>query len=178
MFTDGRTIEEESSHRPLSGIRKPTKKKAADSQQRNKRAGRQPTDAPQQGAGAEPLPTPARPKPQFGAFVIGLLQHQHPSVRVCYGCGSESKPRGCILDPPNDLIIVSGDKRSYYDTVTKKVKQSDLVSNVYFHLNPNCITVRHQFFIPGLITLPGDVIPYLNPEHKDVLKQITGLHVP
>ena len=122
-----------------------------DSQQRNKRAGRQPTDAPQQGAGAEPLPTPARPKPQFGAFVIGLLQHQYLSVRVCYGCGSELKPRGCIPDPPNDLIIVSGDKRSYYDTVTKKVKQSDLVSNVYFYLNPNCVTVRHQFFIPGLI---------------------------
>ena len=67
---------------------------------------------------------------------------------------------------------------SYYDTVTKKVKQSDVVSNVYFHLNPNCVTVRHQFFIPGLIKVPDDVIPYLDQEHKDVLKQITGLHVP
>ena len=179
MFTDGRTIEEESSHRPPSVTRK-SNKKAADSQQRKKRAGRQPADTPQQGqqAGAEPLSTPARPKPQFGAFVIGLLQHQHPSVRVCYGCGSELKPRGCIPDPPNDLIIVSGDKRSYYDTVTKKVKQSDVVSNVYFHLNPNCVTVRHQFFIPGLIKVPDDVIPFLDQEHKDVLKQITGLHVP
>ena len=31
----------------------------------------------------------ARPKLQFGAFVNGLLQHQHPSAGVCYGSGSE-----------------------------------------------------------------------------------------
>ena len=92
---------------------------------------------------------PARRKPQFGTFVIGLLQYQHPSVKVCYGCGGELKPSGRIPDPPNDLVIVSGDKRSYHDTQTKKVKQSELVSNVYFHLNPNCVTVRHQFFIAG-----------------------------
>ena len=117
LFTDGRTIEEESSHRPLSVTRK-SNKKVADSQQRKKSAGCQPTDTPQQGqrAGSEPLSTPARLKSQFGAFVISLLQHQHPSVRVCYACGSELKPHGCIPDPPNDLITVSGDKQSYYSS--------------------------------------------------------------
>ena len=175
MFTDGRTIEEESSHKPPSASRN-TNRKPTDSRQKNKGAGRQPTDT-QQGARTESVPIPARPKPKFGAFVIGLLQHQHPSVRVCYGCGTELKPCGRIPDPPDDLVIVSGDKRSYYDTLTKKVKQSDLVSNVYFHFNPNCVTVRHQFFIPGLIKLPDDVIPYLHQEHKHVLNQIIGLNI-
>ena len=45
-----------------------------------------------------------------------------PSVKVCYGCGGELKPGGRIPDPPNDLVIVSGDKRSYYDTQTKKIQ--------------------------------------------------------
>ena len=108
-----------------------------------------------------------------------MLQYQHPSVKVCYGCGGELKPGGRIPDPPNDLVIVSGDKRSYYDTQTKKqkFKQSELVSNVYFHLNPNCATVQHQFFIAGLIKAPDDVISYLHQEHKDILKEITGLNV-
>ena len=83
--------------------------------------------------------------------MIGLLQYQHPSVKVCYGCGGELKPSGRIPDPPNDLIIVSGDKRSYYDTQTKKVKQNELVSNVYFHLNPNCVTVRISFSLLDLL---------------------------
>ena len=89
--------------------------------------------------------------------MIALLQYQHPSVKVCYGCGGELKPGGRIPDPPNDLVIVRGDKRSYYDR-QKNGKQSELVSNVYFHLNPNSITVRHQFFIAGLIKIPDDVI--------------------
>ena len=93
--------------------------------------------------------------------MIGLLQYQHPSVKVCHGCGGELKPSGRLPDPPNDLVIVSGDKRSYCDTQTKKVKQSELVSNVCFHLNPNCVTVRRQFFIAGLIKVPDDVISYL-----------------
>ena len=149
MFTDGRTIEEDSSHRPPSAKRKPNKK-APNNQRIKKRAGHQPT-VTEQRTRAEPippyvrLPTPARPKPQFGTFVIGFLQFQHPSVKVCYGCGGELKPSGRIPDPPNNLIVVSGDKRFYYDTQTKKVKQCELVSNVYFHLNPNCVTVRHQF---------------------------------
>ena len=68
MFTDGRIIVEESSYRPPSAARKPNKKTAS----------RQ-TDT-QRGARAEPVPTPARPNPQVGAFVIGLLQHQHASL--------------------------------------------------------------------------------------------------
>ena len=108
-----RTIEEGSSHRPPSAKRKPNKK-ALDNQRIKKSDCHQPTDT-EQGTPAKPtlpcvpLPTPARSKPQFGTFVIGLLQYQHPSMKVCYGCGGELKPSGRIPDPPNDLIIVSGD---------------------------------------------------------------------
>ena len=72
--------------------------------------------------------------------MIGLLQYQHSSVKACYGCGGELKPGGRIPDPPNHLVIVSGGKRSYYDTQTKKVKQSELfltvtLNNMYFSFN-------------------------------------------
>ena len=61
----------------------------------------------------------------------------------------------------------------------KKFKQSELVSNVYFHLNPNCVTVQLfiQVFIAGLIKVSDDVISYLHQEHKDIFKEITGLNV-
>ena len=120
---DGRTIEKGSSHRPPSAKRKPNKK-ASDNQRIKKSTCDQRTDT-EQGTPAEPtlpclrLPTPARPKPQCGTFVIGLLQYQHPSVEVCCGCAGEFKPGGRIPDAPNDLVIVSGDRRSYYDTQTK-----------------------------------------------------------
>ena len=60
----------------------------------------------------------------YQVFVIGLLQYQHPSRRVCYGSGGELKSSGQIPDTAKDLIIVSGDKRFCYDTQTKKIKQS------------------------------------------------------
>ena len=43
--------------------------------------------------------------------------------------------------------------RSYYDTRAEKVKQSDAITNNYFRLNPNCVTVKHRYFIAGLIKL-------------------------
>ena len=52
-----------------------------------------------------------------------------------------------INDPPNDVIIVSGDKRCNYDTVARNVTQSESASNVYFGLNPNRVTVQHHFFL-------------------------------
>ena len=108
----------------------------------------------------------------MNVHVIGLLQYQHPSVRVCYRCGVELKPRGMIPESPHDLIIISGDKRSYYDATIKAMKQNQHVSNVYFHLNPNCVTVRHQFFIPGLVRVPEDLVPFLDEEHKHILRQV------
>ena len=122
-------------------------------------------------------PAPARQVPPFGTFVIGLIQHQHPSVRVCYGCGGELKPGGITPESPEDLVIVSGDERSYYDTTSNTMKQNQHVSNVYFHLNPNCVTVRHQFFIPGMVRVPQDLVPFLNEEHKRILRLVVGLTI-
>ena len=79
-----------------------------------------------------------------------------------------------INDPPNDVIIVSGDKRCNYDTAARNVTQSDSASNVYFGLNPNRVTVQHHFFYPWTRLTPRCAIPYLHQEHKNVLKQITG----
>lgn len=100
-------------------------------------------------------------------------------VKVCYGCGGElMKLDGCVTNPPSDLVIVSGDKRSYYDTQAKQIKQSDAITNVYFHLTPTCVTLKHRYFIAGLIKAPGDLTSLLLEEHKDIIKQITGVSFP
>ena len=120
---------------------------------------------------------PARPKPAFGAFVIGILKYLHPSVKVCYGCGQTLKPNDTIPAAPHDLVVVSGCKRSFYDTQNKQVRTSNEVTNAYFHLNPNCVSVHHPFFIPGLIAVPDDIVPHLTDGHKQLLKDITGVTV-
>lgn len=88
------------------------------------------------------------------------------------------KPGGCVRNPPSDLVIVSGNKRSYYDTQAKQIKQGDAITNIYFHLTPTCVTLKHWYSIAGLITAPDDLISHLLEEHKDIIKQITGVSVP
>ena len=107
--------------------------------------------------------------------MIGLLQYQYPSLRGYYGCGRGLKPSGQIPYRPNNLLSLV---ETNAPIVIRKQKQSELVSNVYFHPNPNYITLRHQFFIVGLIKVPDDVISYLHQEHKAILREITGLNVP
>lgn len=178
---DGRIIDAESSHRP-SPVKhkrgdKPKRKRGTRQQPRN--ANRQDTPPAAVNARANPNPTLARPKPQFGASVIALLKYQYPSVKVCYGCGGElMKPGGCVTNPPSDLVIVSGNKRSYYDTKAKQIKQGDAITNIYFHLTPTFVTLKHRYFIAGLIKAPGDLISLLLEEHKDIIEQITGVSVP
>ncbi len=179
---NGKKIDGNSSHRPpptkrkskKKGEKKQNKKPKSKSKAANERS--QPKSQQTNNTRTENQPVanqaPTRQVPQFGTFVIGLLQYQHPSVRVCYGCGVELKPRGMIPESPHDLIIISGDKRSYYDATIKAMKQNQHVSNVYFHLNPNCVTVRHQFFIPGLVRVPEDLVPFLDEEHKHILRQV------
>ena len=83
-----------------------------------------------------------------------------------------------MTNPPSDLVIVSGNKRSYYDRQAKQIKQSDAITNIYFHLTPTSVTLKHRYSIAGLIKAPDDLISHLLEEHKDIIKQITGVSVP
>ena len=167
----GKKIDGNSSHRPPTTKRKSKKKvekkqnKKPKSQSKAANEHSQPENTPPEDRPVA-IARPARQVPQFVAFVIGLLQYQHPSVRVCYGCGADLKPGGMIPESPHDLVVISGDKRSYYDTTTTTMKQNQHISNVYFHLNPNCVTVRPQFFIPGLVKVPEILVSFLDQEHK------------
>lgn len=122
-------------------------------------------------------PHPNRPQPAFGAFVVGLLRFQHQSVRVCYGCRQKLKPEGGIPEAPEDLIFVSGDRRTYFDERERVLKQNQHVSNVYFHFNPNCVAQEHKYFIPGLVKVPEDLHPFLQDEHKEKIRQIIAIEI-
>ena len=78
------------------------------------------------------------------------------------------KPVGCVTNPPSALVIVSGDKRSYYDTQAKQIKQSDEITIIYFHLTPTCVTLKHRSSIAGLIKAPDDLIFHLLEKHQDI----------
>ena len=88
------------------------------------------------------------------------------------------KPVGCVTNPPSDLVIVSGDKRSYYDTQAKQIKQSDAITIIYLHFTPTCVTLKHRYSITGLIKAPDDLIFHLLEKHQDIIKQIIGVSVP
>jgi hypothetical protein len=190
---NGRVIDQNSSHRPPEKVVPSTKRKSKKGEKtknkKQKSQSKKDNERPhirteknrdiQSLTGAIPIPsTPARQVPQFGTFVIGLLQYQHPSVKTCYGCGGELKPGGMIPDSPQDLVIVSGDKRRYYNVSTKTMTQNQKISNVYFHLNPNCVTLRYQYFSRGLVKVPQDLTPFLEQAHKDILKEVIGLTIP
>ena len=171
------TVTHHTGHQRLNENRRKKQNKKLKSQSKAANEHLQPENTPPENRPVA-ISRPARQVPQFGAFVIGLLQYHHPSVRVCYGCGADLKPEGMMPELPHDLVVISRDKRSYYDTTTKTMKQNQHISNVYFHLNPNCVTVRHQFFIPGLVKVLEDLVLFLDQEHKCILQQAVGLVIP
>lgn len=83
-----------------------------------------------------------------------------------------------MTNPPSDLVIVSGDKRSYYDMQAKQIKQSDAITIIDFHLTPTCVTLKHRYSIAGLIKAADDLIFHLLEKHQDIIKQIIGVSVP
>lgn len=122
------------------------------------------------------LPTqPARPEPAFGTFALASLKYLHPKVSVCYGCRQSLKNNEQIPSSPKDLVIVSRLRREYYKDDQKK--QSPDLTNVYYHLNPNCVAEKHAFFIPALVQVPSDLKPFLDDDHKDLLCKILGVKV-
>jgi hypothetical protein len=91
---------------------------------------------------------PERPKPAFGTFAFAKLNFLDPKVSKCYGCGEGLKPGGAIPNPPEDLVVVTKAFRKYYQD--GKQQASPTPSLVYYHINPNCISVHHVAYIPGL----------------------------
>ena len=96
--------------------------------------------------------------------------------RVCMAhCLTCKKERAnALFYPCKDLVIVGRARREYWKN-GETVISSEL-SNVYFHVNPNCVAVKNAFFVPGLVQIPADLQPFLKESHKRELKRKLNLN--
>ena len=120
-------------------------------------------------------PKPARPALAFGTFAVGNLKFLDGKVSVCYGCRRTLKPQGQIPPEPEDLVIVSVARRSYMKD--GKLVTSSEYTNVYYHLNPNCVAEKNAFFLPGLVKIPDDLKPFLKQSHIRAIREKLSIHV-
>ena len=115
------------------------------------------------------LPTPPKPNPVPGSYVIALLKYCHDKTSVCHGCrGSLRDVNGAMPAAPRDIVIVSKGRREY--TNPQGVKQLGNLSNIYFHFNTECVKLKNQYFVPYLCHVQDEVKLHLDPLHKAVLR--------
>ena len=113
------------------------------------------------------------PKMQEGAFQLGLLKFCHSSAKKCYGCGHLLKMKGGdgqwhIPLAPNDLVIVTAMRRSYWQNGEQKRGH---LGNVYFHCRVECVQAMQAAFLPFLVVIPSGLRPHLSLTHRQHLKQ-------
>ena len=112
-------------------------------------------------------PKPSHPVPAFGAFAIASMRFLDSKVSVCYGFGQTFKPDKKIPEEPYDLVIVGITRRKYWRDGVEMTSSN--MSNVYYHLNPNCTAQQNTFVVPSLIKVPDDLKPFLNSQHCELL---------
>lgn len=113
-----------------------------------------------------PNQRPMTADPQPGQYFLTLLKFCHPNTSTCYGCGIKF----CDQTLPNDMIIVSKTRRSYYDNSSNKFLISPNFSRVYFHFNENCIRRTNALFSPFSIVVPDDLTPFLSMDQINILR--------
>ena len=74
---------------------------------------------------------------------------------------------------PEDLVIDGRARREYWKN--GEIFISSELSNVYFHVNPNCVAVKNAFFVPGLVQIPTDLKSFLKESHKREMKKKLNL---
>jgi hypothetical protein len=111
------------------------------------------------------------PKPTEGAYEVFLLQFCHPNVQKCYGCRGPLKDlTGVVPQPPNDLVIVTKTRRTFYkEGIMQREKDP---GNVYFHIDPSCVKQHNSFFLSSLLKISNAIKDELNDTHKAVLNNI------
>ena len=116
---------------------------------------------------------PERPKPAPGIFAFGILSFLDSKVSRCYGCGQTLKPGGLISLAPDDLVLTTRLQRKYYKDGRQHISPD--ISSVYCHVNPYCVTTAFPGFQPSLCQVPSDLLPFLLPEHKEMVVNRLGV---
>ena len=113
-------------------------------------------------------PKPAKVQPDFGSFVLGMMDYLPKTVSKCFGCRRKVKPRNKQPPPPHNLLIVSFGERPYFN---KSNRECSKPANIYFHLNRKCVQVFDGTFSPRQVQVPADLRPHLTQEHIEYLLQ-------
>ena len=149
------------------------KKSSTSTTRRKGAANKKPSDVPtvssRLNSETSTHPRPNRPVPAFGAFAIASMKFLDSKVSVCYGCGQTLKPDKKTPEEPDDLVIVGITRRKYWKDGVEMTSSN--MSNVYYHLNPNCAAQHNTFVIPSLIKVPEDLKPFLNSRHRELLRE-------
>ena len=113
----------------------------------------------------KPPPKPAKVEPEFGSFVLGMMDHLSKKISKCFGCEGKLKKN----KQPHNLVIVSFAKRPYFNKSNQQWHSKP--GNIYFHLNPKCVQEFDGDFSPTQVQVPDDLMPHLNQEHIHFLQQ-------
>ena len=110
------------------------------------------------------------PKATEGSFCLSLLGLCRPLVKKCYDCQQMLKLHHLgnllILSPPNDLVIISAMKQTFYQN---GVMQTGKLGNVYVHCKTSCIQRVQPAFLPFLVVIPIELRPRLLDVHRQYL---------
>ena len=87
-------------------------------------------------------------------------------VRVCYGCGGIIRIPPVVPAPPHDFCIVNREYRVYRKP-DGTLKISNDRQNCHYHLNPRCVRMKHNDFIPSMLNIPHVLRPKLTAVHWD-----------
>ena len=87
-------------------------------------------------------------------------------VRVCYGCGGIIRIPPVVPAPPHDFCIVNREYRVYRKP-DGTLKISNDRQNCHYHLNPRCVRMKHNDFIPSMLNIPRVLRPKLRAIHWD-----------
>lgn len=77
-----------------------------------------------------------------------------------------------IPEPPEDLVIISCMRRSYWQGGERKIGR---LGNVYFHCKVKCVQQVQPAFIPFLVVVPPDIARDLLVVHRQFLKKELGI---
>lgn len=114
---------------------------------------------------------PKTPDPQPGQYHLTLLKFCHANTSTCYGCiGKFNQENVPPLLPPNDMVIVSKARRTYFDSASKVCVIAPNFSRVYFHFNECCIRLKDALFTPMSVFVPEDLKPFLTIDHVNMIR--------
>lgn len=114
---------------------------------------------------------PGFPNPNYGEFLVYMLQFCPSKTSSCFGCGLPLKDGSAIRKAPDDLVIVS---KMYREFSYQGNPQSKL-ANVYFHCKWPCLQRKQPNFEGRMCCVSENIKSRMATVHKEYLRINFGL---